>query len=74
MAVCRTCGYDPAAPITLEQLRALDPELLAKLAGAALGQRGGYKGGKARAASLSPEERRAASQAAARARWNRPKE
>lgn len=34
-----------------------------------LGRRGGLKGGKARAASLSPEERRAAARKAAAARW-----
>jgi hypothetical protein len=35
-----------------------------------LGRRGGLKGGKARAAKLSPEERSAAARRAARARWN----
>lgn len=34
-----------------------------------LGRRGGLKGGKARAAALSPEARRAAAQKAAAARW-----
>lgn len=35
-----------------------------------LGRLGGRKGGKARAAALTPEERRAAAQKAAAARWN----
>jgi len=36
-----------------------------------LGRRGGLKGGKARANSLSAEERSALAQKAARARWDR---
>ncbi len=36
---------------------------------AALGRRGGLKGGKARAAKLSPDQRRESAQRAARARW-----
>jgi hypothetical protein len=35
-----------------------------------LGRLGGRKGGKARAAALTPEERRAAAQKAAAARWS----
>jgi hypothetical protein len=38
-----------------------------------LGRRGGLKGGKARAAKLSPEERSAAARKAAQARWEREK-
>ena len=38
-------------------------------AAVALGRKGGLKGGKARAASLTPEQRRAIAQNAARARW-----
>jgi hypothetical protein len=34
-----------------------------------LGRKGGLKGGKARAASLTPEQRREAARNAARARW-----
>jgi hypothetical protein len=37
---------------------------------AAAGRKGGLKGGKARAAKLTPEERSAAARKAARARWN----
>ncbi|MGH9054387.1 MAG: histone H1 [Acidimicrobiales bacterium] len=39
-------------------------------AAVALGRKGGLKGGKARAAKLSPEERSEAARKAARARWN----
>ena len=37
----------------------------------ALGRRGGKKGGKARAANMTPKERSEAARKAARARWNR---
>ena len=39
-------------------------------AAVALGRRGGLKGGKARAAKLSPEERSAIAKKAAAARWS----
>jgi hypothetical protein len=38
-------------------------------AAVSLGRKGGLKGGKARAAKLTPEERSLAAQRAARARW-----
>ena len=38
---------------------------------ALLGRKGGLKGGKARAAKLSPERRREIAQTAARARWKK---
>ena len=38
-------------------------------AAVALGRKGGLKGGKARAAKMTPEERREAARKAARARW-----
>ena len=41
-------------------------------AAVALGRKGGLKGGKARAASMTPEERSEAAKRAARARWHRP--
>jgi hypothetical protein len=42
-------------------------------AAVALGRRGGLKGGKARAAKMTPEERSEAARKAAQARWsNRP--
>lgn len=37
----------------------------------ALGRKGGLKGGVARAANLTPEQRRQIAQAAAQARWKR---
>jgi len=40
-------------------------------AAVALGRRGGLKGGHARAASLSPEERSSIAKRAAQARWKR---
>jgi hypothetical protein len=40
-------------------------------AAVALGKLGGLKGGKARAASLSPAKRKAIAQKAARARWSK---
>ena len=40
-------------------------------AAVALGRAGGKKGGKARAAKLTPEQRRESARKAARARWER---
>jgi hypothetical protein len=40
-------------------------------AAVALGRKGGLKGGKARAAKLTPEQRSEAARKAARARWSR---
>lgn len=40
-------------------------------AAVALGRRGGAKGGKARAASLSPEQRAGIARKAAKARWKK---
>jgi hypothetical protein len=37
-----------------------------------LGRRGGKKGGRARAAKMTPEERSEAARKAARARWQKP--
>jgi len=42
-------------------------------AAVALGRLGGLKGGKARAETLSPEQRKAIAQKAAAARWDRTK-
>lgn len=41
-------------------------------AAVALGRRGGLRGGKARAAKMTPEERSEAARKAATARWSRP--
>ena len=43
-------------------------------AAVALGKLGGVKGGRARAAKLSPEERKAIAQHAAKARWAKAEE
>lgn len=43
-------------------------------AAVALGRKGGLKGGKARAAKMTPEERKASAQKAAAARWGKNNE
>lgn len=43
-------------------------------AAVALGRLGGKKGGKARAAKMTPQERQESARKAARARWNKAKE
>ena len=48
-----------------------DPDAGKDPAAVALGRKGGLKGGKARAAKLTAEERSAAARRAAEARWNR---
>jgi hypothetical protein len=51
-----------------------DPDAGKDPAAVALGRRGGLKGGKARAAKMTPEQRREAARKAAQARWGgRPK-
>lgn len=40
----------------------------------ALGRKGGLKGGKARFAAMTPQERRALARKAARARWAKAKD
>ena len=47
------------------------PAPVKNLAAVALGKLGGLKGGKARAAKLSPERRQEIAKKAARARWER---
>lgn len=47
----------------------LDPDAGKDPAAVALGRKGGLKGGKARAASMTPEQRAEAARKAARARW-----
>ena len=46
-----------------------DPDAGKDPAAVALGRKGGLKGGKARAAKMTPEERADAARRAARARW-----
>lgn len=48
-----------------------DPDEGKNPAAVALGRKGGLKGGKARAASMTPEERSEAARRAAKARWER---
>ena len=50
-----------------------DPDEGKDPAAVALGRKGGLKGGKARAASMTPEQRSEAAQKAARARWGSDK-
>lgn len=49
-----------------------EPEDKKDPAAVELGRKGGLKGGKARAAKLTPEERREAARKAAAARWAKP--
>jgi hypothetical protein len=51
----------------------LDPDEGKDPAAVALGRRGGLKGGKARAARMTPEQRSEAARKAAAARWASPK-
>jgi hypothetical protein len=48
---------------------AIGGQLKKNPAAVALGRRGGFKGGKARASKLTAEERKAIAQKAAKARW-----
>ena len=50
-----------------------EPEKVKKPDYAALGRKGGKKGGKARAEKLSPERRKEIAQKAAQKRWGRSK-
>lgn len=50
-----------------------DPDEGKDPAAVALGRKGGLKGGKARAANMTPEQRREAARKAAHARWGTPK-
>jgi len=49
----------------------IEPERVKDPAAVELGRRGGLKGGKARAAKLSPEERSEIARKAAEARWSK---
>jgi len=51
------------------EVPAVDPDAGKDPAAVALGRRGGLKGGKARAAKLTPEQRAESARKAARARW-----
>lgn len=53
------------------EIEPVDPDAGKDPAAVALGRKGGLKGGKARAAKLTPEQRKEAARKAATARWNR---
>lgn len=59
-------AVDESEPVPTEPEYEKDP------AAVALGRLGGKKGGKARAAKLSPEQRSTIARHAARVRWNSP--
>jgi hypothetical protein len=63
-SVAKLTGTAPPAPEP-------EPEDPVKAAAALLGRKGGLKGGKARAAKLSPEERSEVARKAAAARWRK---
>jgi hypothetical protein len=54
------------------EIEPVDPDAGKDPAAVALGRKGGLKGGKARAAKMTPEERSAAARNAAAARWRNP--
>jgi hypothetical protein len=54
------------------QAPAFNPDEGKDPAAVALGRKGGLKGGKARAANMTPEQRREAAKKAAAARWAKP--
>lgn len=56
------------------EIEPADPDEGKDPAAVALGRRGGLRGGKARAAKLSAEERSTAARNAARARWTKPQQ
>ncbi len=51
------------------EIEPADPDAGKDPAAVALGRKGGLKGGKARAANMTPEQRKAAARKAAAARW-----
>jgi hypothetical protein len=61
--------------LTIDDITPDEPESkpVKNLAAVALGRLGGLKGGKARAAKLSPNRRKAIAKRAAQARWSKEK-
>jgi len=55
----------------IDQLTSDQPEQVKNPAAQALGRLGGLKGGKARAASMTPEQRREIAKKAAASRWGK---
>jgi len=64
MAVHRLLGDLPSKPESEQPVRSLRSQILSEL-----GREGGKIGGKARAASMTPEQRRRSARKAAKARW-----
>lgn len=58
--------------LTSEDQPVIEEEPEKNPAAVALGKLGGHKGGKARAAKLSPAKRKAIAKKAAKARWSKP--
>jgi hypothetical protein len=58
--------------IATRQVDDPDPDAGKDPAAVALGRKGGLKGGKARAAKMTPEQRSEAARRAAMARWSKP--
>jgi hypothetical protein len=64
MAVHRLLGDLPIEPEPEQPARSIRSQILSEL-----GRAGGKIGGKARAAAMTPEQRRRSARKAARARW-----
>ncbi len=64
MAVHRLLGDLPSEPEPEQPTRSLRSQILSEL-----GREGGKIGGKARAAAMTPEQRRRSARKAAKARW-----
>ena len=58
---------------TGQPLTVINPPPAKNPAAVALGRLGGLKGGKARAAKLTPQQRKSIAQKAAKTRWGNPK-
>lgn len=57
----------------IDKLTSDEPEQVKNPAAQALGRLGGLKGGKARAASMTPEQRKEIAKKAAASRWSKKK-
>ncbi len=66
MAVHRLLGDLPLEPESTQPVRSIRSQILSEL-----GREGGKIGGKARAAAMTPEQRRRSARKAAKARWTK---
>ena len=66
----QTAAFVP--PATVQPVESLSTDTTKDPAAVALGRKGGLKGGKARAASLSKKRRVEIARGAAKARWKEP--